>query len=257
MGQITATLSRTLKEFLRERAVLFWTIAWPIIWVLISSFSFTGSVPEIAVPYVKGSITISMLVFALMMAGMANLPSSITGDRENGMLAKLMSMPISPRNDFTGRILALGAFSAIAAGLVIAVGSATGARFTATAAQTGQAVGFLALIVCTSAGIGLLIGTFIRRQQGAIMTGVGLSVVTASISGMFAPYEYLPTALQRFARIYPISSASNLVRYFLAGEEFADYNPMTTNQITLTIVLSLVILILGISLYSRLSWRSE
>jgi ABC-2 type transport system permease protein len=213
MGQVTATLSRTLKEFLRERAVLFWTIAWPIIWVLISSFSFTGSVPEIAVPYVKGSITISMLVFALMMAGMANLPSSITGDWENGMLAKLMSMPVSPRNDFTGRILALGAFSAIAAGLVITVGFATGARFVSTAAQVGQAVGFLILIVCTSAGIGLLIGTFIRRQQGAIMTGVGLSVVTASISGMFAPYEYLPTALQRFARIYPISSASNLVRY--------------------------------------------
>jgi ABC-2 type transport system permease protein len=257
MGQVTATLSRTLKEFLRARAVLFWTIAWPIIWVLISSFSFTGSVPEIAVPYVKGSITISMLVFALMMAGMANLPSSITGDRENGMLAKLMSMPVSPRNDFTGRILALGAFSAIAAGLVIAVGLATGARFVSTAAQVGQAVGFLVLIVCTSAGIGLLIGTFIRRQQGAIMTGVGLSVVTASISGMFAPYEYLPTALQRFARIYPISSASNLVRYFIIGEEFADYNPMTTNQITLTITLSLLLLILGISLYSKLSWRSE
>jgi ABC-2 type transport system permease protein len=257
MGQVTATLSRTLKEFLRERAVLFWTIAWPIIWVLISSFSFTGSVPEIAVPYVKGSITISMLVFALMMAGMANLPSSITGDWENGMLAKLMSMPVSPRNDFTGRILALGAFSAIAAGLVITVGFATGARFVSTAAQVGQAVGFLILIVCTSAGIGLLIGTFIRRQQGAIMTGVGLSVVTASISGMFAPYEYLPTALQRFARIYPISSASNLVRYFIIGEEFADYNPMTTNQITLTITLSLLLLILGISLYSKLSWRSE
>jgi ABC-2 type transport system permease protein len=257
MGQVAATFSRTLKEFLRERAVLFWTIAWPIIWVLISSFTFTGDVPQVALPYARGSITISMTVFALMMAGMANLPASITGDRENGMLAKLMSMPVSPRNDFTGRILALGAFSAMAVGLVIAVGLAAGARFTGNAVRTAQAIGSLALIVCTSAGIGLLIGTFIRRQQGAIMTGVGLSVVTASISGMFAPYEFLPPALQRFARIYPISSASNLVRYFIVGEKFADYNPLTGGQVTLTIALSLFILILGINLYSRLSWRSE
>jgi len=257
MGQIAATFSRTLKEFLRERAVLFWTMAWPIIWVLISSFTFTGSIPEMAVPYVKGSITISMMVFALMIAGMANLPSSITGDRENGMLAKLMSMPISPRNDFTGRILALGTLSAIAAGLVIAVGFAVGARFLGTAVQSGQAAGFLVLIVCASAGIGLIIGTFIRRQHGAIMTGVGISVVTASISGMFAPYEFLPPALQQFSRIYPISSASNLAKYFLTGEEFVGYNPLTTNHIALTIALSLFLLILGINLYSRLSWRLE
>ncbi|MBN1862049.1 MAG: ABC transporter permease [Dehalococcoidales bacterium] len=257
MGQVAATFSRTIKEFLRERAVLFWTIAWPIIWVLISSFTFTGEVPAIALPYARGSITISMMVFALMMAGMTNLPSSITGDRENGMLAKLMSMPVSPRNDFTGRILALGAFSAMAVGLVIAVGMAAGARFTGTTTQILQAAGFIALIVCASAGVGLLIGTFIRRQQGAIMTGVGISVISASISGMFAPYEFLPPALQRFARIYPISSASNLVRYFIIGEEFADYNPLGTGQVTLTIALSLLLLILGINLYSRLSWRSE
>ena len=257
MNQITASFSRTIKEFLRERAVLFWTIAWPIIWVLISSFSFTGSVPKEIVPYLKGSITISMMVFALMIAGMANLPSSITGDRENGMLAKLISMPLSPRNDFVGRILALGTLSAIAAGLVIAVGFSVGARFLSTAVQIGQAIGFLVLIVSASAGIGLIIGTLIRRQHGAIMTGVGISVVTASLSGMFAPYEYLPPALQQFSRIYPISSATNLAKYFLTGEEFVGYNPLTAGHQGLTIALSLILLILGINLYARRSWRLE
>lgn len=257
MGQVTASFSRTIKEFLRERAVLFWTIAWPIIWLIISSTSFLGSVPEMVLPYHKGSLTISMMVFALMMGGMVNLPSSITGDRENGMLAKLISMPLSPRNDFTGRILALGTLSAIAAGLVIAVGFAVGARFLGTGVQIGQAAGFLVLIVCASAGIGLIIGTFIRRQQGAIMTGVGISVVTANISGMFAPYEFLPPFLQQFSRTYPISAASNLARYFLTGEEFVGYNPLTAGHQGLTIALSLVLLTLGINLYARHSWRLE
>jgi len=257
VGQIIASFSRTIKEFLRERAVLFWTIAWPIIWVIISSTSFLGSVPKMVLPYHRGTITISMMVFALMIAGMANLPSSITGDRENGMLAKLISMPISPRSDFAGRILALGTLSAIAAGLVIAVGFAIGGRFQGTAFQAGQAAGFLILIVCASAGIGLIIGTLIRRQHGAIMTGVGISVVTASLSGMFAPYEFLPPALQQFSRIYPISSASNLAKYFLTGEEFVGYNPLTAGHPALTIALSLLLLILGINLYARYSWRLE
>jgi len=257
LSQITASFSRTLKEFLREKAVLFWTIAWPIIWVLIGSFSFTGSVPPEVVPYIRGSITISMMVFALMMAGIANLPSSITQDREKGMLSKLMSMPINPRNDFTGRILALGAFSALTAGLVIAVGFVVGAQFLTTATQIGQAIGFLILVICASAGIGLIVGTFIKRVHGAVMTGVSISVVTAAISGMFAPYEVLPAALQQFSRVYPISSASASVIASLIGKEFAGYNPLTTSQIGLTIGLSLLLLILGINLYSRLSWRSE
>jgi len=107
---ISAAFNKTIKELLRERAALFWTIAWPIIWVLIGSFSFTGSAPPEVIPYIKGAITISMMVFALMIAGMANLPASIAGDRANGLLAKLISMPIKPYKDFIGRILAVVPF---------------------------------------------------------------------------------------------------------------------------------------------------
>ena len=85
------------------------------------------------------------------------------------------------------------------------------------------------------------------------MTGVGISVVTASLSGMFAPYEFLPPALQQFSRTYPISSASNMIKYFLAGEEFVGYNPLTPGNQGITIALSLTLLILGIDLYARRS----
>lgn len=257
MNQIIASFSRTIKEFLRERAVLFWTIAWPMIWVIISSLSFSGSLPPEVVPYFRGSVTISMMVLALMMAGMANLPASVAADRENGMLTKLMSMPISPGRDFAGRILALGAFAALAAGLVTAVGFAVGARFFGNGTEVAQAIGFLILALSAAAGIGLIIGTLIKRVQGAVMSGVGISVITAAVSGLFAPYELLPPALQQFARVYPISSATNLAKYFLTGVEFVGYNPLTAGSPGLTIGLTLLLLVLGINLYSRFSWRSE
>ena len=257
MSQVTATFSKTIKVFLRERSVLFWTIAWPIIWVLIGSFSFMGDAPKDIIPHVRGSITISMMVFALTIAGMTNLPGNIARDRENGLLAKLMSMPISPWKDFSGRVLGLAAFSCLAAALVVAAGFACGARFSGSIVTILQSIGFLLLVLCASAGIGLLVGTFIKHVQGAIMTGVGISVVTASISGLFVPYRSLPSLLQHFARIYPVSSANSSIIYLLVGEDFAGFNPLNTGQVTFTIVLSLSFFIVGLILYSQFCWRKN
>ncbi len=257
MREISATFIKTLKELLREKAALFWTMAWPVIWVIIGSFSFTGSIPQAVVPYAKGSIAISMMVFALMIAGMSHLPASIAGDRSNGLLAKLMSMPIKPYRDFIGRISAVIVLSFTAAGLVMIVGMMVGARFTGSGVEILQVIGFILLVICASAGVGLMAGTLIKNLHGAIMTGVGVAVVTSALSGLFAPYEVLPVPLQMFSRIYPISSAQASIVYLLAGPEMIAYNPLTFGQITLTITISLVLLVAGTALYSRLGWKID
>jgi ABC-2 type transport system permease protein len=257
LSQISAAYNKALKELLREKAALFWTIAWPIIWVIIGCFSFTGGAPQEVVPYIKGSIAISMTVFALMIAGMSNLPASIAGDRANGLLAKLISMPIKPYKDFIGRISAVVTLSLLAAALVIVVGIALGARFAGTGVQIPQAIGFVFLVICASAGVGLIAGTLIKNLQGAIMTGVGIAVVTSALSGLFAPYEFLPVPLQTFARVYPISSAQASIAYLLAGPDMVAYNPLTSGQVTLTIALSITLLLAGTVLYSRLGWKLE
>lgn len=257
MGQITATLSKTIKEFTRQKTVLFWTIGWPVIWVLIGSFSFVGEAPAEVVAYTRGAIAISMMVFALMTAGMANLPGNVAQDRERGLLAKLMSMPISPWRDFVGRILALLAFSSLSALSVIVVGWGCGARFSFTFIEFGQAIGFTLLIFVASSGVGMFLGTFIKHVHGAIMTGVGLTVITAAISGVMTPYTSLPLALQTFARIYPISSANSTITYLLVGHEYTGYNPLSVEQITLTIATSSLLFFTGLMLYQRYCWRKE
>lgn len=257
MRQISAAYTKTVKELLREKAALFWTIAWPIIFVIIGSVVFTGSAPQAVIPYIKGSIAISMMVFALMIAGMSNLPASIAGDRANGLLSKLISMPIKPYKDFIGRIFAVITVSLLAAALVIAIGIALGARFTGAGVEIPQAIGFVFLVICASAGVGLIAGTLIKNLQGAIMTGVGIAVITSFISGLFAPYEALPVPLQTFARVYPISSAQASIVHLLAGPDMVAYNPLTSSQVTLTIALSFALLFVGTILYSRLGWKLD
>jgi ABC-type multidrug transport system permease subunit len=257
MGQITATWNKTLKEFLRQKTVLFWTIVWPILWVLLGSFSFVHDAPNDILASTRGAITISMMVFALMTAGMANLPGNIAQDRERGLLTKLKSMPINPLRDFCGRILALLAFSSLSAIAVIFVGYLCGAQFSYTLVELLLALGFIGLIFIASAGIGLFLGTFIKHIHGAIMTGVGLTVVSAAVSGIMTPYANLPTVLQQFARLYPISSANSSVTYLLVGIEYSGYNPVTALQLVLTMAISLTIFSVGLITYSQRCWIKE
>jgi ABC-2 type transport system permease protein len=257
LGQITATWNKTIKEFLRQKTVLFWTIGWPIIWVLIGSFSFTSNIPNEIVAYTRGAISISMMVFGLMTAGMANLPGNIAQDRERGLLTKVMSMPVSPWRDFSGRILALLAFSVLSAVLVIAVGFVCGARFFFTGIDFMESLAFILLIFLASAGIGMLIGTFVKNVHGAIMSGVGLTVVSAALSGVMTPYAYLPSVLQNFARIYPISSANSIITYLLVGEEYAGYPALSVSQTVPTAFLALLLFIIGLIAYSRFCWKKE
>ncbi len=258
MRQVAVVMIKMIKELLREKVALFWIIAWPILWVLMACVIFTRGLPEDVVQYARGSSTICMMTFALMIAGMTSIPGSIADDRERGLLSKLKSMPIRPWKDITGRILGLLVFSALAVILVALVGYACGARFSFTFVKIGQSFGFFLLILLTSAGIGMLVGTFIKNVQGAIMTGVGISVVTAAISGVMSPYSSLPPWLQQLARVYPISSANSSVLYLLAnGEEAAGYNPLMGGRIALTMILSVAIFIVGIIIYSKLCWRRE
>ena len=256
MGQIIATWNKTIKEFLRQKTVLFWTIGWPIIWVFIGSFSFTGDAPADIIAYTRGAISISMMVFGLMTAGMANIPGNIAQDRERGLLTKVMSMPVSPWRDYAGRILALLAFSVFSAMLVIAVGFVCGARFFFTWTNFMVSLVFVLLIFIASAGIGMLIGTFVKHVHGAIMSGVGLTVVSAALSGVMTPYTYLPSVLQNFARIYPISSANSAITFLMVGEEYAGY-PLTLIQIFSTAFLASLLFVIGLIAYSRFCWKKD
>ncbi len=254
---IRATFKKTFKEFIRLKIIIFWTVAWPIVWVLIGSFSFIGDAPKDVVPYIRGSITISMMVFALMIAGMANLPGNIAEDRQRGLLAKLASMPLRPWKDFVGRTFGMLVFSLLAIILVLLVGFICGARFSFNVIEFFQSIGMLLLILSASAGIGMLIGTFIKNVHGAIMTGVGASVVTAAISGLWVSYSSLPSILQKFSRIYPISSANSSIIYLLIGKDFSGYNPLQIGQITLNITLSISLFGIGLILYSVFCWKKK
>jgi ABC-2 type transport system permease protein len=257
MTQVSGTFTKTIKCFMRIRAIAIFTVLMPVFLLLITGMSLNSHVAASDIPVAKGVLTISMIAFSLMLAGILNLAGSITRDRETGLLAKLKSMPINPWRDFLGRVLAVGVLSLVAAMIILAVGLAYGARFSGPVTAYAEAIGFLLLAMMAAAGIGLVVGSYTKLVLATFFTGFAVTMVTAFISGIFIPYESLPSALHSFAHIYPISSATSSSVYLLLGQSAAGYNPVTTTQIISTSLISIGFLAVGVFVYSKQAWKRD
>jgi ABC-2 type transport system permease protein len=257
MSQITATLVRIIKELIRDRAVIFWSVFFPIVLLLMANFVSMANVSASERAVGTGFFTLAMIVYATMMAGMVDIPANISHDRNRGMLIKLKSMPVSQTKDFIGRILAFLVFSLIAIVIVLVIGILLGAGFSVTPIGLVESIAFLFLPILASSGIGLILGTLIESEQGAAFTGIGLALITSFTSGIFSAYSNLPSILQSFSRIYPISSSVYSLTYLLVGQKMAGYNPLELGQILATVLSSLILFTIGLVLYTRYCWRKE
>ncbi|MBU7010652.1 MAG: ABC transporter permease [Theionarchaea archaeon] len=254
MSQMTAVLEKDVKEFLRDKVILFFTFALPIFFVLVTPLMW-GDIPPEAVPPLKGGLSLTMITFMLMIAGQSNLAGSITADRERGLYLKIISMPVTPLKEAMGRICGVVVFTLIGAFGVVMLGVAYGAQYTYELISVVESLGFFFLIAIAATGIGLIIASLIKGESAATHTGIALTLLTAFLGGMFVPYSMLPPFLQVIARIHPIPSANASIVFLLQGAEFVDYDPLILGQIGLTIGESCALFVIGLMLYSKLCWR--
>jgi len=257
MRQISSVFIKTIKELYRNKTTIFWTVAWPIIFLFLGIYIFYRGIPQSQVAEFRAGVTISMISFSLMISGMGTMPAIIAQDRANGLFLKLRSMPVQQWKDSIGRIFGLLFYVLISAVIIGILGVVLGSKFNFTLGNTFVSLGFLMLAALSSAGTGIIIGTFVKSINGATITGIGIAVVTLSLAGVTFPYSFLPEVLQTFSRFYPFSSSNAIISYLLSTKEYVGYNPMTDLQIVYTVVISLAIFILSMILYSRFCWRTE
>jgi ABC-2 type transport system permease protein len=256
VNQISATFIKVLKDTFRNKSALFWVIAWPVIWLFLAIFIFLRQVPPEYAALAKGQSTISMVTFSIMVCGMTSLPANISEDRARGLFQKLKTMPVQPWKEAIGKILAVLTFGLVSAAIIVLIGVLLGGRFNITFTGLLKSLGFLFLITLASTGVGLIVGSLIKNIQGAIMTGVGISVVTSAVSGIFFPYSMLPSILQKVSQIWPMSAANTIMINYLIGGDIG-YNPLTALNLSLTIIISLLFFTVGVVLYTVYCWRTE
>ncbi|MCD6511667.1 MAG: ABC transporter permease [Thaumarchaeota archaeon] len=255
-AELIVFASKQLKEYLRSPSSLFWTMGWPIFWVLIMIYVFLAGVPEPALPYVRGSVTVSMIAFGLATVGMVGLASSIAHDRDGGLYLKLSSMPISGWGEVLGRILGSLIYGAVTLLAILAIGVAVGSKFEASTLNVLASLPFFVVLLLSASGIGLIISNSVK---GRAVEGIAVALLVGgcSVSGVFAPYASLPDYLKLFSKLYPISASMHVINRLLLVKGFAwmhyDFDPSSPLYMAYTLAVSIGFFVAGILFHKAMA----
>ncbi|WP_336034505.1 ABC transporter permease [Halobacterium yunchengense] len=131
VDQTTAFAARSLRTLRRNGAVVFWAVAFPAMFYLLSVYLFvdTSSMSAETAGVVKATNAVSYGTFAALTVFLNTFSQSLVADVEGGRYAQFRALPVSPSADFLGRFAAAYAFAVAAVLAVLGVGAATGAAY--------------------------------------------------------------------------------------------------------------------------------
>jgi ABC-2 type transport system permease protein len=209
-----------LRCFLRNKQSVFWTLALPILFLVIFGSVFQHQ--DVAVPggridepvyYVPG-----IIAFGLIAATFSNLGVSVVRYREVGIYKRRRATPVSAKALIAARAL-VAALSALAiTAVLLAVGwAAFGAHIPA---RTGPA--FLLDIVVGAvvfSCLGFAAASLVKNADAAQPLVLAIILPLCFISGVFIPILELPHWLIDVGKIFPVHA--------LADALLAVYNPHT------------------------------
>jgi ABC-2 type transport system permease protein len=209
-----------LRAFLRNRQSQFFTLALPVLFLVIFASVFGGNTIKVAggridtsVAYVPGIMALGIIAAAFI-----NLVISVTAQRETGVLKRRRATPVPAAALIAGRALVAVVAALVIACVLLAVGwAAYGAHVPAhTAAALALTIVVGAISFCC---LGFALASVIHDQDAAQPMTQALILPLYFISGVFVPASQLPKWLIDVAGVFPVRH--------LAAALLTAYNPHT------------------------------
>jgi ABC-2 type transport system permease protein len=217
--------SYDLRAFVRNRQWQFFTLALPVLFLVIfaSVFGGNGNTTRVAggqistsVYYVPGIIALGVIA-----ACFGNLVASVTAQRERGVLKRRRATPVPAAAVIAGRALTAVVTAVVMAAALLGIGwAAYGAHV------PGRTVPALVVTVVTGAAsfccLGYALTSLIRNEDAALPATMALTLPLYFISGVFVAATALPHWLADVGEIFPVRHLANAL--------LVAYNPHTTGM---------------------------
>ena len=211
-----------LRAFMRNRQSQFFTLALPVMFLVIfaSVFGGNGDTVKVAggrldtsVSYVPG-----IMALGLIAAAFINLVISVTAQRESGVLKRRRATPVPAGAVIAGRALTAVVTALAIAAVLLGIGwAAYGAH---VPARTAPALALTVVIGAISfCCLGFALASVIRDQDAAQPVTQAVMLPLYFISGVFVPASTLPHWLVNVASAFPVRH--------LAAALLTAYNPHT------------------------------
>jgi ABC-2 type transport system permease protein len=212
-----------LRAFLRNRQARFFTLALPVLFLIIFGNVFGGNTVAVAggridtsVYYVPGIITLGVIAAAFV-----NLVVSITAQREAGVLKRRRATPVPATAVIAGRALTAVVTALGIAAVLLGIGWVVfGAHIPARTA--GALVATVVVGALSFCCLGYALASIIRDQDAAQPITQAVMLPLYFISGVFVATSTLPRWLVDIAGVFPVRH--------LAAALLTAYNPHTAGS---------------------------
>lgn len=213
-----------IRQFLRSREQVMFTLAFPAILILVFGSIFKGEIGN-GVKFTQYFVT-GMIATGLMTAGFQALAIQIPMERDRGVLKRFLGTPMPKWVYFAGKVLMVMFIAVLETIVLLAVATLF---FGLNLPDTGDKwltfawVSLLGITACTLCGIAFSSLARTGRSAPAVVTPVAL--ILQFISGVFFVFTDLPPWMQNVASVFPLKWMCQGLRSVFLPASFGPREP--------------------------------
>jgi ABC-2 type transport system permease protein len=211
------------KLFLREPVSAFFTLIFPLVMLFIFG-SIYGAQPVPGTGSTQGAIGTLIPAFTAMIIGMTGLmPVTITMAtyRENGILRRLRTTPVSPLIVMAAQVIVVFVMTALGMLLLITAGKLV--YHVQLDGNVFSILGGFALSSLSFFGIGFILAGIMPNARVAQIVAMVLLYPMLIFSGAAWPRELMPATVQKISAFLPLTYVVNLLRGLWFGESWSSH----------------------------------
>lgn len=221
-----------LKQLLRDREATFWTLAFPLVLMVIFGSVFGGQkLGPTGITFSQYFVA-GMIASGVLYTSFQNLAIWIPQERDDGTLKRLQGLPMPKSAYFMGKIGLV--FVTYIGQTVVLI--ATGAIFYDIDIPSGTDVwwrftwiSLLGLISCTLLGIAF--SSLPKSGKGASAVVSPIVLVLQFTSGVFFRFNDIPTWMQQFAALFPLKWLTQGMRSVFLPQSAANLEVMQSFEV--------------------------
>ncbi len=225
---VRASLSRArveLLQFFRSRDAVGFTLALPVVMLILLASIFTDRVRGTSVAYSQ-IYTTGLLAGGVASTCFLNLAVVVAGERENGTLKRLAGTPMPRTAYFMGKALMVLTTCALETAVLLLFGHFVyNVQFPATPWRWFTFVWVTVLGAVSMALVGLAFSSLPRSARSAAPVANLPLLVLEFLSGVFVPFTSLSKTIYDVAGIFPLRWIAQGYRSALLPQYFVRIEP--------------------------------
>jgi ABC-2 type transport system permease protein len=246
--------SRYLVHWLRNPALIWYQLLWPIVMVLLFGYVF-GSAMTVSGGGDYREFLMPGMFGQTIMFGVASTIAIVATDAQTGVMDRFRSMPISQSAVVAGRSMADMLNSLLELVILIGCGLAVGWRWHGTLLEALAAIGLLLLLRFALVWVGITLGLMVKPEAAAA-AWAPLFPLTF-LANTFVTPDQLPGWLAPVAEWNPLSATVGATRELFHNPGVVTTGWASENAILLAVLWPLLLIAiffpLAIYRYRRLS----